>query len=68
MKPQVQKPINDKLHKQRVKSVAGTMAIDGLTLSKASRQNLYRYTSGQVNFQQIMIELKEKYQREKRCK
>ena len=60
MKPQVQKPINDKLHKQRVQSVTGTMAIDGLTLSKASRHNLYRYASGQVNFQQIMIEL---YQR-----
>lgn len=29
MKPQVQKPINDKLHKQRVQSVTGTMAIDG---------------------------------------
>lgn len=24
MKPQVQKPINDKLHKQRVQSVTGT--------------------------------------------
>lgn len=36
MKPQVQKPINDKLHKQRVQSVTGTMAIDGLTLSKAA--------------------------------
>ena len=63
MKPQVQKPINDKLHKQRVQSVTGTTAIDGLTLSKASRHNLYRYASGQVNFQQIMIELKAKYQR-----
>ena len=57
------KPINDKLHKQRVQSVAGTMAIDGFTLSEASRHNLDRYASGQANFQQIMIELKAKYQR-----
>ena len=48
---------------KRVQSVAGTMAIDGLTLSEASRHDLYRYASGQVNFQQIMIELKAKYQR-----
>ena len=46
MKTQVQKPINDKLHKQWVQSVAGTMAIDGFTLSEASRHNLYRYASG----------------------
>ena len=64
MKPQAQKkPIADKLHKQRVQSVAGTMAIEGLTLSEASRRNLDRYASGQANFQQIMAELKAKYQR-----
>ncbi len=66
MKPQVQrKPVTDKVHKQRVQSVAGTMAIEGITLSDASRRNLDRYASGQVNFQQIMAELKEKYQRAK---
>ncbi|MBE6873183.1 MAG: hypothetical protein E7493_04670 [Ruminococcus albus] len=63
MKPQVQKPINDKLHKQRVQSVAGTMAIDGLMLSEASRHNLYRYASGQADFQQLMADLRTKYKR-----
>ncbi|WP_295073722.1 hypothetical protein [Ruminococcus sp.] len=46
-----------------IRSVAGTMAIEGLTLSEASRRNLDRYASGQANFQQIMAELKAKYQR-----
>jgi hypothetical protein len=66
MKPQAQRqPVTDKLHKQRVKCVAGTMAIEGLTLSDASKRNLDRYASGQANYQQIMAELKAKYQRAK---
>ena len=56
------KSITNIIHKQRVQNVAGTMAIEGLTLSEASRRNLDRYASGQANFQQIMAELKAKYQ------
>lgn len=64
MKYQVhRKTVTDRIHKQRVQSVAGTMTIEGLTLSEASRHNLDRYASGQANFQQIMAELKAKYQR-----
>lgn len=64
MKQQVQrKPISAEQHKKMIRSVAGTMAIEGLTLSVASRRNLDRYASGQANYQQIMAELKAKYQR-----
>ena len=59
------KSITNIIHKQRVQNVAGTMAIEGLTLSEASRRNLDRYANGQANFQQIMAELKAKYQRAK---
>ena len=59
------KSITNIIHKQRVQNVAGTMAIEGLTLSEASRRNLDRYASGQANFQQIMTALKAKYQRTK---
>lgn len=59
------KPVTNIIHKQRVQSVAGTMAIEGLTLSEASRRNLDRYASGQAEYQQIMAELKAKYQRTK---
>ena len=57
------KSITNIIHNQRVQNVAGTMAIEGLTLSEASRCNLDRYASGQASFQQIMAELKAKYQR-----
>jgi len=64
MKPQAhRKPVSAALHKKRIRSVAGTMAIEGITLSDASRRNLDRYASGQANYQQIMAELKAKYQR-----
>lgn len=64
MKSQVQKkPVSAEEHQKMIQSVAGTMAIEGLTLSEASRRNIDRYASGQANFQQIMAELKAKYQR-----
>lgn len=64
MKQKVQRrPVSSEQHLKMIQSVAGTMAIEGLTLSEASRRNLDRYASGQANFQQIMAELKAKYQR-----
>ena len=64
MKTQAQKnPVSAEEHQKMIRSVAGTMAIEGLTLSEASRRNLDRYASGQANYQQIMAELKAKYQR-----
>ncbi|MBO4867328.1 MAG: hypothetical protein J5582_12350 [Ruminococcus sp.] len=57
------KNVSAEQHKKMIRNVAGTMAIEGLTLSEASRHNLDRYASGQANFQQIMAELKAKYQR-----
>ena len=54
-------PVSDKLHKQRVQNVAGTMAIEGLTLSDASRHNLDRYAGGQASYKQILAEIKTKY-------
>ena len=59
------KPIDIEQHQKMIRNVAGTMAIEGLTLSEASRRNLDRYASGQANYQQIMSELKAKYQRAK---
>ena len=64
MKQQAQgKPVSSEQHKKMIRNVAGTMAIEGLTMSEESRRNLDRYASGQANFQQIMAELKAKYQR-----
>ena len=64
MKSQVtKKPVSVENHQKMIRSVAGTMAIEGLTLREASRRNLDRYASGQANYQQILAELKAKYQR-----
>ena len=66
MKPQASKtPVSAELHRRRMQSVAGTMAIEGITLSEASRHNLDRYASGQASYQQLMAELRAKYQRAK---
>lgn len=66
MKRQIHmKPVSTEQHQNMVRSVAGTMAIEGITLSEASRHNLDRYASGQVNYQQLISELKAKYQRAK---
>lgn len=64
MKLQVRKKmVSAKEHQKMIRSVAGTMAIEGLTLSEASIRNIDLYASGQANFQQIMAELKAKYKR-----
>ena len=57
------KPISHEQHQKMIRSIAGTMAIEGLTLSEASRRNLDRYANGQANYQQILAELKAKYKR-----
>lgn len=57
------KAISHEQHQKMIRSIAGTMAIEGLTLSEASRRNLDRYARGQANYQQILAELKAKYKR-----
>ena len=62
MKTQAQiTPVSPEQHKKMIQSVAGTMAIEGLTLSEAIKRNLDRYAGRQASFQQIMAELKAKY-------
>ena len=64
MKSQAQKkPISSENHKKIIRNVAGTMAIEGITLSEASIVNLERYARGQADYHQIIAELKAKYQR-----
>ena len=64
IKAQAQRnPVYPEQHRKKIRSVTGTMAIEGLTLSDASRRDLERYASGQASFRQIMAELIAKYQR-----
>lgn len=48
-------------HKSNLRNVYGTFAIEGMTISKATRMNLDRIGSGQVSYQQVVNELRAKY-------
>ena len=52
-------------HERMVRNVAGTFAIEGITLSEASRNNLDRLFSGQATYEQIMEEIRAKYDKRK---
>ena len=52
---------NDAQHKSNLRNVYGTFAIEGMTISKSTRSNLDRIGSGQVSYQQIVNELRAKY-------
>ena len=66
MKHKVQrKQVSVEQHKNMMRCVAGTMVIEGLTMSDASIHNLDRYVSGQMDYQEIMSELKAKCQKKK---
>ncbi|MFR4415581.1 MAG: hypothetical protein ACLT4C_10330 [Butyricicoccus sp.] len=48
-------------HQSNLRSVYGTFAIEGMTISKDTRRNLDRIGSGQSSYQQVVNELRVKY-------
>ena len=48
-------------HKSNLRNVYGTFAIEGMTISKATRSNLDRIGSGQASWQEVVEELRAKY-------
>lgn len=56
--------ISDSVQQQRnLRNVYGTFAMEGMTISKETRSNLDRISSGQVSYQQVLKELREKYEK-----
>ena len=53
--------MSDDLVEQRIKSVAGTLAVEGIELSEKTIDNLNRYASGESSFEQILKEIKDRY-------
>lgn len=49
------------LYKSNLRNVYGTFAIEGMTISKATRSNLDRIGSGQASWQEVVEELRAKY-------
>ena len=50
-------------HQKNLKNIVGTFAIEGMTISKATRSNLDRIASGQTSYQQVLTELRAKYEK-----
>ena len=41
-------------HQKNLKNIVGTFAIEGMTISKATRSNLDRIGSGQASWQEVV--------------
>ena len=54
---------DDSQHEQNLRNLYGTFALEGMTISKTTRRNLDRIASGEVTYQQVLQELRAKYQR-----
>lgn len=50
-------------HQRNLRNVYSTFAAEGMTISKSTRNNLDRIGSGQASYQQVLQELRIKYQK-----
>lgn len=50
-------------HQRNLRNVYGTFAVEGMTISKSTRSNLDRIASGKASYQQVLQELRIKYQK-----
>lgn len=50
-------------HKSNLRNICGTFAAEGMTISKSTRDNLDRIASGQTGYQQVLTELRAKYEK-----
>jgi hypothetical protein len=57
----VQRISNKAQHAKNIRNIKGTLAAEGMTLSRATRHNLNRIASGQATYQQVLQELHTKY-------
>ena len=50
-------------HKSNLRNICETFAAEGMAISKYTRRNLDRIASGQTSYQQVLAELREKYEK-----
>ena len=50
-------------HKSNLHNIRGTFAAEWMTISKPTRSNLDRIASGQTSYQQVLTELRAKYEK-----
>ena len=56
-------PISTAQQERMLRHLYGTFAADGITLSASTRRNLDRIVSGEASCQQVLNELREKYEK-----
>lgn len=49
------------IYQSNLRNIRGTFAAEGITISKATRENLDRIANGQVSYKQVIEELRTKY-------
>lgn len=50
-------------HKSNLRNIRGSFAADGMVISESIRRNLVLIASGQTSYQQILTELRAKYEK-----
>ena len=50
-------------HKSNLRNIRGTFATEGMAISKSTRSHLERIASGQTSYQQVLTELRAKYEK-----
>ena len=50
-------------HKSNLRNIRGTFAAEGMTISKSTNSSLDRIASGQISYQQVLIDLRAKYEK-----
>lgn len=53
---------------KRIKYVSGTLAIEGIELSEQSITNINRYASGEATYEQLLNEIKDRYNHNEKSK
>ena len=49
-------------HKSNLRNIRGTFPAEGMSISESTRSNLDRIASGQTSYQQVLTELRAKYE------
>ena len=63
MEKNMERKDNNASKENMLKNVQGTFAAEGMTLSESFRNNLDRIIEGKVTYQQVLSELKTKYEK-----
>ena len=50
-------------YENNLRNIRGTFAAEGMAISKSTRSNLDRIASGQTSYQQVLTELRAKYEK-----